>query len=133
MKKWHRDWHLAIGRRQEPKKWTQGNGGPQKKLATACRGMTCHAICAWHKGHCCQGQGKDKAVSRTQKGWTFKKRHQAKLEGINGTQVQDLKKQLRLRKERTSGMIFRKTTELEIMKRTVRSSVRIRKMNVRTL
>jgi hypothetical protein len=42
--------------------------------------------------------------------------------------VKDLKKQLHLRKER----IFRETLALEITKRIARSSVRIKKMRVRT-
>jgi hypothetical protein len=87
--------------------------------------MTRCAFPAQHKGHCCQGRGKDKAVPRTQKGWTFRKRHWTKLEGIN----KDLKKQLHVRKEG----IFKETLELEIAKRIARSSVRIRKMSVRTL
>jgi hypothetical protein len=45
----------------------------------------------------------------------------------------DLKEQLHLRKERTSGRIFRKTTELEIAKQTVGTSTRLWKMSVRTL
>jgi hypothetical protein len=27
------DWHLAVGCRQQPKKWTQDNGGSWQKLA----------------------------------------------------------------------------------------------------
>jgi hypothetical protein len=46
----------------------------------------------------------------------FRKRHQAKREGISGIRDRDLKKQLCLRKERTSGRIFRKTVGLEIVK-----------------
>jgi hypothetical protein len=45
----------------------------------------------------------------------------------------DLKEQLRLGSERTCGRIFRKALVLEIVKRRVEPSVRIRKMNVRTL
>jgi sirohydrochlorin ferrochelatase len=30
-----RDWRLAVGRCQHPKKWTQHDGGPQQKLAAA--------------------------------------------------------------------------------------------------
>jgi hypothetical protein len=84
LKKQHGDWHLAVRCCRNPNKQTQGNGGTRKKLAAACRGMTHQAISAWHKEHCCQGQGKDKAVPRTQKGQTFRKRRRAKPEGING-------------------------------------------------
>jgi hypothetical protein len=38
--------HLAIGR-QQPKKWIQGNGGSQKKLAASPRWITHCAIPAW--------------------------------------------------------------------------------------
>jgi hypothetical protein len=27
------DWHVAVGHRRQPKKWTQGDGGSRKKLA----------------------------------------------------------------------------------------------------
>jgi hypothetical protein len=43
-------WHLTVEHRRQPKKWTQGNGGSQKKLAAACKGMTYCAGVAWHKG-----------------------------------------------------------------------------------
>jgi hypothetical protein len=74
LKKWHGDRHLAIRYHGQLKKRTQGNGGSWQKLAAACRGLTCCSIPAWHKGHCCQGQGKDKAIPRTQKGWMDEKR-----------------------------------------------------------
>jgi hypothetical protein len=63
LRKWHGDRHLAMG------SW--------KTLAAVCRGMTRLAIPAWHKGHGCQGEDKDKAVTRTQKGWMFGKRRWA--------------------------------------------------------
>jgi hypothetical protein len=46
------------------------------------------AIPAWRKEHCRQGQGKGKAVRRTQKGRTFGKRRRAKPEGITGIRNQ---------------------------------------------
>jgi hypothetical protein len=46
-------------------------------------------------------------VPRTQKGWTFGKRHQAKPEGVSGIRDQDLKEQLHLGSKRTSSKIFR--------------------------
>jgi hypothetical protein len=66
LKKRYGGQHLAVGRRDKPKKRTLGDGGSRKFIA-ACRGMTRCAIPARRKGHCCQGQGKDKAVPRTQK------------------------------------------------------------------
>jgi hypothetical protein len=56
-----------------------------------------------------------------------------KPESSNGIRNQGPGQQLRLRKERISGRIFGNTIGLEIMKRTVWSPVRIRKMSVRTL
>jgi hypothetical protein len=44
----------------------------------------------------------------------FGKRCWVKPEGISGVRNQGLKEQLRLRKERTSGRIFRKSIELGI-------------------
>jgi hypothetical protein len=64
LKEQYRDRHLAVGRCQQQNKLTQGNGGSWKKLAAACRWLTHHAIPARRKGHCCQGQGKDKPVPR---------------------------------------------------------------------
>jgi hypothetical protein len=89
--------------------------------------MTRHDIPARRKGHCCQTQGKDKAVPRTHKGRIFAKKRRKKPEGINGIRDRDLKKQLRMMTERTSGRIFGKTIGLEIVKRRFGSSVRIRK------
>jgi hypothetical protein len=53
------DQHLAKGHGQHPKKQIQGNGGSWKKLAAACRWMTCCTISAWHEGHGCQRPGRD--------------------------------------------------------------------------
>jgi hypothetical protein len=47
---------------------------------------------------------------------------------INVIRDRELKKQLRLRKERTSGRIFRETVELEFAKQIVGTSIRLRKM-----
>jgi hypothetical protein len=45
LKEWYGDRHLAVGCRQQLKKWTQDDGGTQK-LAAARRGMTRRAILA---------------------------------------------------------------------------------------
>jgi hypothetical protein len=60
LKKRHGDRHLAVGRHRKSKKWTQADGGSQKKLTVAFRGMTRCGISAR-----CKGQDKDKAVPRT--------------------------------------------------------------------
>jgi hypothetical protein len=49
------DQHLAVGRRRQLKRWTQGNGGSRKKLVTTCIRMTHHALPAWRKGHSHKG------------------------------------------------------------------------------
>jgi hypothetical protein len=53
LKEQYEDWHLAVRRQGQLKRWTQGNSGSQKKLATGCRRMTRHAGVAWCKGHSC--------------------------------------------------------------------------------
>jgi hypothetical protein len=149
LKKGHGDRHLAIRRRGQPKKRTHSDGGSQKKLVAACRGMNHRAIPAQRKRHYCQRQGKDKAVPRTQKERTFGKRRQAKPEGINGIRNRGAGRQLILRKERTTGNGIRgrsrrqelrlgsvkalhevlgQTLELEVVKRAVGFSSRLRKV-----
>jgi hypothetical protein len=54
----------------------------------------------------------------------FGKRHQVKPEGINEIVIQGLKKQLHLRKERTSGRICRETLGLEFTKRVTGCFIR---------
>jgi hypothetical protein len=74
LKDQYEDQHLAIGCLQQPTKLTQGDGGSRKKLAAACRRMTCHAIPAPRKGHGHQGPGKNDVVCETPKVRTFEKR-----------------------------------------------------------
>jgi hypothetical protein len=154
LKKLYGGWDLALRCCGQPKKETQGSGGSQKKLTAARRGITHCAVLAQRKGSCRHGQGKDKAVPRTQKGWTFRTRHWMKPEGINGIRNQGSRQQLHLRKDRTTGngvigwsrrkdphlgsrttfgRIFRKTVELEIAKQIVGTSIRLWKMSIRTL
>jgi hypothetical protein len=49
------DWHAAVGRHQQLKKWTQGYRRSQKKLATVCRQVICQAVTAQHKERCHKG------------------------------------------------------------------------------
>jgi hypothetical protein len=76
LKKRYGDQHLAVGHCQQLKKWTQGNGGSQKKLAMARGGMT-RAIPVPRNGHGHQGPNRDNAARATPIGQTFRKRHQA--------------------------------------------------------
>jgi hypothetical protein len=55
VKKRYGDQHLAIGCRWQLQIRTSGDGGFQKKLTTARRGITHHAITAPRKGHSHQG------------------------------------------------------------------------------
>jgi hypothetical protein len=119
--------------RRQPKKRPQGNVGSRKKLATACRGMNHHAIPAQRKGHCREGHVKEKAVPGNQKGWTFRTRRWAKPEGVNGIRNQDSRQQLGLENTENVNETFKETLGLEITKRIAESSIRIRKMSVRTL
>jgi hypothetical protein len=48
-KKRHRGRHLAAGRRGEPKELAQGDCGSRRKLAAACRKVSCRARVAWHR------------------------------------------------------------------------------------
>jgi hypothetical protein len=90
------DRNLAVGRRGQPKKWTQGNGWSRKMLATTRRRMTCRSGVEWRKGHDHQGPGKDNVVLGTRNGRAFGKRRRAKPEGITGIRSQGSRQQLRL-------------------------------------
>jgi hypothetical protein len=52
------DRHLAVGRRRQPKKRTQSDGGSRQKLAAACRRLTRRAFPTRRKGGGCRGPGK---------------------------------------------------------------------------
>jgi hypothetical protein len=56
-----------------------------------------------------------------------------RLEGTNKTRNRDFKEQLRLRNERTTSGIYRKTIGLEILKRAVSISSGMRKVTYWTL
>jgi hypothetical protein len=128
LKKQYGDRHLAVGRRRQLKKRTQGDGGSRKKLAAACRGMTCRAIPALRKGRH-QGPGRDNVARGAPKGQTLYRRRRTHQEGSNGIRDEGLKKQLRLGSEKTSCRIFGMAFVLEIVKQRVEPSVRIRKMS----
>jgi hypothetical protein len=133
----------------------------QRKLAAVCRKMTHHAGLAWHKGNirkiqtqgkcrlwkelaatsrmtCHTGvarhkaQGQDNVVQETQKGRTFRRRCWEKPDGNPGIKDQDFEK-LRLGSDTISGGFYRKTTTLEIIKRTAGSSVRLQRIKDWTL
>jgi hypothetical protein len=97
------DRYLAIRRRQQPKTRSQANGGSRHKLATARRQFTGHAVPALRKG-----PGKTSGS------------------GIRGR---------RRRQELILGSkkMFYEALGLEVVKRAVGFSVRIRKTSVKTL
>jgi hypothetical protein len=105
--------------------------------------MTPCAGAAWCKG--CNHKGpmvgqrqqkehtRDNVVQGTQKGQTFGRRRQAQLECSNGIRDQDFEEQLHLGSVKTLYEAHGQTHALEIMKQTMGSSVRIRKMSKWTL
>jgi hypothetical protein len=74
MKKQHRGWHLAAGHHGKPKELALRILWIQRKLAAACRKMTCRAVVAWCRGHGCKVYDQISVVQGTRKGWTFGKR-----------------------------------------------------------
>jgi hypothetical protein len=127
---------------------TQGNCGPRKELAAAGRKTTHHAEVAQRKGRGLQGrshegpsveQGRrknhnmNKFERGTRKGRTLRRRQLMRQEGTNGTRNRDFEKQLRLGSERTTSGIHKKTIGLEIVKRAVGISSRLRKIRNWTL
>jgi hypothetical protein len=129
----YRHQHLAVRRCSQPKKQNQGNGGSWKKSVATCKGMTCHAGVARHKGHGRRGQSKGNVVQGTRKGRSFGKRCRTQPECNNGIRHRDLKERLRLGSKGNVNETFRETLWQEIAKKIVGFSVRIRKMIVRTL
>jgi hypothetical protein len=71
----------------------------------------------------------DNVARGVPKGRTLERRQRTHQDCSNGISDRDLKVHLYLRKERTSGRIFRKTAELEGMKQIVRTSIRLWKMS----
>jgi hypothetical protein len=57
-----------------------GDGGSQKMLAAACKGMTHRAIPAPSKGHGCQGPDRDSVAAGGPKRGTLGKRHRVQPE-----------------------------------------------------
>jgi hypothetical protein len=133
LKKWYRVQYAAVRHRGQPKKRTQSSGRSRKKLVAACRRMPHRAIPARRKGYGRRGPGRDIVEIGAPKGRTSGTRRRAKPESITGIRNEGSRQRLCLRSKTTLGRFFRKTIELEIVKRTVGSSVRLGKMNDRTL
>jgi hypothetical protein len=86
------DQHLATGRRRQPKKLTQSDGGSRNKLAVSRRQITRLAGTARRKG-------------RGHKGPTVEKTRWKHPECNNGIRNRGATRQLRLRKERTMASV----------------------------
>jgi hypothetical protein len=133
--------HVALGHGLQLKKRAQGE--PRRKLATACRGVTCHARAACHKGRRHTGptveqrhwknRTKDSVAVGTSKGRAFGKTHQAQPECNNGIRDRGQKELLCLGSKRTLNKTFRHTVKLKIGKQTVGTSIRLGKMSDWTL
>jgi hypothetical protein len=94
------DRHLAVGRRRQPKKRTQGDGGLRQMLVAARGRLIRRAVPSPPKRH----------------------GHTECPECNSGLKYRCARRQLRLRKERTSGRLLRKIVELEFDKQIVGSS-----------
>jgi hypothetical protein len=127
------DWHLAIGRHRQPKKWTQGKGGFQQKLAAARGQLTRSSVSASRKGHGCQGPGRDRVARRAPKGWTLKKRCQARPKRNKGIRDLGLRRELHLGSKETFYEALGQIIGLEVTKQAVEFSFGLQKMSVKTL
>jgi hypothetical protein len=105
---------------------TQGYCGSRRKLAAACRKVSCCAKVAWRKGHSYEGPSieqelwknktRNKTARGTRIGRMLGRRQLMRQEGTNGTRNRDIKEQLCLGNERITRGIYRKSTGLEIAK-----------------
>jgi hypothetical protein len=81
-----RDRCVAVRRQEQPKKWTQGDGGSWWKCAAVHRQVAHHAIPSPHKGHCHQGPDGDSVARGAPKGSGRDVRH-----SINATAASEAK------------------------------------------
>jgi hypothetical protein len=115
------DRHLAVERYWQRKKRTQGDGGSYKKLATACRWITCCAVPALREGHSCQGADTDSVVQGTPKEQMLQMRCWVQLKCNNDIRDWGLRQQL---------CLGSKETELKNMKQAAEFSIGLREMSV---
>jgi hypothetical protein len=114
----YRDQHLAIGRRRQLKKRTQGDGGSLQKLAAARGRLTRRAIPAPHKGRH-QGPVRDSVARGANNGRTLEMRRR-KVPECN-SEMKDLgaRRQMRLGSEGAFNKTVRQTLGQEVAKRSV--------------
>jgi hypothetical protein len=94
--------------------------------------MTRRAIPAPRKGHGRQGPDKDDDVRGTRKGRAAERIRQTQLK-LNGIRDRGLKQQLRLGSKEKFYKALGQITGLEVAKKAVESTVRLQKMNAKTL
>jgi hypothetical protein len=102
-------------------------------MAATRRRMTRRAVPAPRKGHGRQGPGKDNVVSGKPKGLTFENRRQARHKRNNGIRDRGLRRELCLGSKEIFYEALGQINRLEVVKRAVESSVRLRKMSVKIL
>jgi hypothetical protein len=95
LKKRHRGWHIAAGRRRKLKEWTQGKDECRKNFTVARKRMTRRARVARRKGHYRRWHGQDNVVRGAQKGQTLGRRQRTYQEGSTETRDGGLRQQLR--------------------------------------
>jgi hypothetical protein len=129
LNKRHRGRHLVTGRRRQPEERTRKNCGSSRKLVSARRGTTCVAGVARRKGNVIgKNHTRGNVVRGTWKLRPFGRRYQPKPEGKGGIKGRGTMWQMPVKNEKAAGIIFRKTCRLEIARRAVGSSVRLRKI-----
>jgi hypothetical protein len=114
LKKWHGDQHLAVkvlwsGEEMDPRQWwaPEEAGSHLQRDEPPC--YPCMA----------QGTSQDNVARGAPKGQTFRKRHQAKPEGITGIRNQGSRQEPCLGSRATFSRIFRKT-DLDVAKQNGR-------------
>jgi hypothetical protein len=114
----YRDQHLAVGRRRQPKKRTQGDGGSRQKLAAARGGLTCRAVPAPRKGRR-QGPGKNNVARGVHNGGTLEMRRLKRPECNSEIKDRGARRHIRLGSKRASNKTVRQTLGQEVAKRAV--------------
>jgi hypothetical protein len=139
LRKRHRGWNLAAGRRGEPKELNRGDCGSRRKLAAACRKVSRRArIARNQRGVARRDCIRTNVKQRIRRVRTLRERVQTLhedrkgMKDLGGGCPRYLKKQAlkKLQRESTGNAIKtdRKTTGLGIAKRIARSPVGLRRM-----
>jgi hypothetical protein len=133
LKDWYGGQHLAVGRCWQSKKWTQGDGGSQKKLATSCRRMIHHDFPARHKGHSRQGPSSDTVARGAPKGRKLDRRQQMHLECNKGIKDRGARRWLCLGSKKGFNKTIGQPLGLKVAKWAVDFSIGLREVSDWTL